>query len=183
MPAAALIFAPTIAGGTILSKKAKAKRAQAAANQWSNEFPLLDDYASMQASIARAQAQLKTLNSQEPKKVFSGHKKWKVQRDELSKWIGVMKSHLKDLKSGLDLASTNVAPAPTPAAIAQTPLPIPATEPVSADVMPASYVAQVENAVEEVAGNLATPTKKGTNWLLIGGLVIGAIVLVKAFKK
>jgi hypothetical protein len=183
MPAAALIFAPTVAGGALISKKAKAKKAQAAANQWSTQFPLVDDYASMEAMVDKANTQLKTLNANEPKKLFSGHAKWKIQRDELSKWIGVMKSHLKDLKTGLSMASTNVAPAPTPAAIAEAPLPIPAAEPVSADVMPANYVAEAESAVEGVVENLATPTKKGTNWLLIGGLVIGAFVLVKAFKK
>jgi hypothetical protein len=181
MPAAALIFAPTIAGGAIISKKAKAKRAQAAANKWSTQFPLVDDYDSMQAMILRASAQLKTLNSQNVRGRAS--KTLKAEIAELSKWIGVMKAHLKDVKSGLDLASTNVAQAPNPATIAQIPLPMPATEPVSSDVMPASYVAQAETAIGEAAGNLAAPTKKGTNWLLIGGLVIGAIVLVKVFKK
>ena len=180
MPAAALIFAPTVAGGAIISKKAKAKRAQAAANKWSTQFPLVDDYASMQAMILRASAQLKTLSAQNVRGRAS--KTLKAEIAELSKWIGVMKSHLKDLKSGLDLASTNVKAAPTPTAIAEAPLPMPAPEPVSTDVVPSSLVAAGEN-VAEAAENLAAPTKKGTNWLLIGGLVLGAFVLVKAFKK
>ena len=108
--------------------------------------------------------------------------KWRAEISELSKWIGVMKGHSKDLKTGLDMASTNVTTAPTPMEVAQTPLPIPAppqeTMP-SESALQAGAVAGAEQAGE----NLAAPTKKGTNWLLIGGVVVGAIVLFRLITK
>ncbi len=179
MPAAALIFAPTIAGGALLSKKAKAKRAQAASNKWSTQFPLVDDYASMQAMIDKANLQLKTLNAQK-----GGTKKFKAEKAELAKWLGVMKSHLKDLKVGLDMASTNVQVAPTPTAIAESPLPI-GQEATTNDSVASGVASGALAAVQSVASgeNLATDTKKGTNWLLIGGVVVGVVVLYKLFKK
>lgn len=185
MPAAALIFAPTAGALGILSKKAKAKRAQAAANKWSTQFPLLDDYASMQANIEKANLQLKTLNGQRPK---SGGvlKKWKAETAELSKWIGVMKGHLKDLKVGLDMASTNVQPAPAPASIALAPLPVEqAPTTVGQEAATTEGGVTTGDVAQNVANgqNLATTTKKTTNWLLIGGIAVGAIVLYRLLKK
>lgn len=41
------------------------------------------------------------------------------------------------------------------------------------------------DVAENVANgdNLATATKKPTNWLLIGGVVVGAVLLFRMFKK
>ena len=182
MPAPVLgaIFAPTVAGGLVLSKKAKAKRAQAAANKWSTQFPLVDDYASNQAMILKANEQLKVISASKPKGMTKA--KWRAEISELSKWIGVMKGHSKDLQTGLDMASTNVTTAPTPMEVAQTPLPIPATPQEAMPSESALQAGAIEGATQ-VGDNLAAPTKKGTNWLLIGGVVVGAIVLFRLIKK
>jgi hypothetical protein len=109
MPAPVAVFlAPTIGGAALLSKKKQARRAQAASNKWSTQFPLVDDYASQQAMISQAQLQLKTLQAQGSKS-----KQVRAEIAQLSKWIGVMKAQLKDLKTGLDMASTNMQKAPT----------------------------------------------------------------------
>jgi hypothetical protein len=92
-----------------------------------------------------------------------------------------MKSHLKDLKVGLDMASTNTQVAPTPTTIAETPLPIgqqPTSENAPSGVTSGDVAQGVANGE-----NLASDTKKGTNWLLIGGVVVGVVVLYKLFKK
>ena len=178
MPAPIAVFvAPALGGAALLSKKKQARRAQAASNKWSTQFPLVDDYASQQAMINQAQLQLKTLQAQGGKS-----KQVKAEIAQLSKWIGVMRAQLKDLKTGMDMASTNIQKAPTPTAIASAQLPV------------AQMAAPTENAptgvtsgdvAENVANgdNLASATKKPTNWLLIGGLVVGAVVLYRMFKK
>jgi hypothetical protein len=183
MPAAALIFAPTAAGVGILSKRAKARREQAAANKWSTAFPLVDDTASMDAMIEKAKLQLKTLNAQKPKKP---NKSYVEGVRQLSKWIGVMQAHRKDLKVGMSMASTNTQSAPTPAAIAQAPLPVGVAQtpsPVAPDASPAPLGEQAVAENMQNGDNLASDTKKPTNWLLIGGIVVGAIVLYKIVKR
>ena len=93
-----------------------------------------------------------------------------------------MTAQLKDLKTGRDMASTNIQKDPTPTAISSAQLPV------------AQMAAPTENAptgvstgdvAENVANgdNLASATKKPTNWLLIGGVVIGAVLLFRMFKK
>jgi len=110
MPAPIAVFvAPALGGAALLSKKKQARRAQAASNKWSTQFPLVDDYASQQAMINQAQLQLKTLQGQGMKS-----KQVKAEITQLSKWIGVMRAQLKDLKTGMDMASTNMQKAPTP---------------------------------------------------------------------
>ena len=52
MPAPIAVFvAPALGGAALLGKKKQARRAQAASNKWSTQFPLVDDYASQQAMI------------------------------------------------------------------------------------------------------------------------------------
>ena len=162
MPApVALFLAPTVGGAALLSKKKQARRAQAASNKWSTQFPLVDDYASQQAMINQAQLQLKTLQGQGGKS-----KQVKAEIAQLSKWIGVMKAQAKDLKTGMDMASTNIQKAPTP------------TDNAPTGVTTGDVAENVANG-----DNLATATKKPTNWLLIGGVVVGAVVLFRMFKK
>lgn len=178
MPAPIAVFvAPALGGATLLSKKKQARRAQAASNKWSTQFPLVDDYASQQAMISQAQLQLKTLQAQGSKS-----KQVKAEITQLSKWIGVMRAQLKDLKTGMDMASTNMQKAPTPTAIASAQLPVaqmaPATENAPTGVTSGDVAENVANG-----DNLASATKKPTNWLLIGGLVVGAVVLYRMFKK
>ena len=137
----------------------------------------MDDYASQQAMINQAQLQLKTLQGQGMKS-----KQVKAEITQLSKWIGVMRAQLKDLKTGMDMASTNMQKAPTPTAIASAQLPVaqmaPATENAPTGVTSGDVAENVANG-----DNLASATKKPTNWLLIGGLVVGAVFLYRMFKK
>jgi len=178
MPAPAAIFlAPTAGGVVLLSKKKQAKRAQAASNKWSTQFPLVDDFASQKAMLDKAQLQLKTLQAQGGKS-----KQVKAEIAQLSKWIGVMKAQAKDLKTGMDMASTNVQKAPSPNAISQSQLPV--TQ-VGSGVENAPTGVTTSDVAENVANgdNLATATKKPTNWLLIGALAVGSIVVFRMLKK
>lgn len=178
MPApVALFLAPTVGGAALLSKKKQARRAQAASNKWSTQFPLVDDFASQQAMINQAQLQLKTLQGQGGKS-----KQVKAEIAQLSKWIGVMKAQAKDLKSGMDMASTNLQKAPAPATIASAQLPVTQVG-TTTDNAPTGVT--TGDVAENVANgdNLATATKKPTNWLLIGGVVVGAVLLFRMFKK
>jgi len=178
MPAPAAIFlAPTAGGIAVISKRKQARRAQAASNKWSAQFPLVDDFASQQAMISKAQLQLKTLQAQGGKS-----KQVKAEISELSKWIGVMKSQLKDLKTGMDMASTNLQKAPSPKTIADSALPVGQVGTVT-DNAPTG-VSSTDVAQNVANGdNLATATKKPTNWLLIGALAVGAIVVFRMLKK
>lgn len=178
MPAPVAVFlAPTIGGAALVSKKKQARRAQAASNKWSTQFPLVDDYASQQAMINQAQLQLKTLQAQGGKS-----KQVKAEIAQLSKWIGVMRAQLKDLKTGMDMASTNIQKAPAPTAIASAQLPVTQVG-TTTDNAPTGV--STGDVAENVANgdNLASATKKPTNWLLIGGVVIGAVLLFRMFKK
>jgi len=178
MPAPVAVFlAPTAGGIALISKRKQARRAQAASNKWSTQFPLVDDFASQQAMINQAQLQLKTLQAQGGKS-----KQVKAEIAQLSKWIGVMKAQLKDLKTGLDMASTNIQKAPSPKAISESSLPVAqittGTDNIPTGVSSTDVAQNVANG-----GNLATATKKPTNWLLIGGVVVGVVLLFRMFKK
>lgn len=180
MPAAALFFAPTAGAAAILGKKKQARRAQAASNKWSTQFPLVDDYASQSAMINKAKLQLKTLQAQGGKS-----KQVKAEIAALSKWIAVMNSQLKDLKTGMDMASTNVQKAPAPDVIAQAALPVGVATPTVGETADSTTGVTSSDVAQNVAAgeNLAATTKKPTNWLLIGGVAVGAILLFRMLKK
>lgn len=178
MPAPAAIFlAPTAGGIAVVSKKKQARRAQAASNKWSTQFPLVDDFESQKAFINKAQLQLKTLQAQGGKS-----KQVKAEIAQLSKWIVVMKAQAKDLKTGLDMASTNLQKAPSPTSVAQSQLPV--TQVGTATQNAPTGVSSTDVAENVASGeNIAAATKKPTNWLLIGGLAIVAVLLFRKFKK
>jgi hypothetical protein len=172
MAVAAIFLAPT-AGLTVAAKKrAENRRRQAAANDFSKKYPLSDDAATMQSYIAQATTEVKNLNAQPA--TTAGAKRVKKRNVEmLNKWILVMKDHSKDLKAGISVATTQVAPVPPVSDLAtQTP-----ASAVMPDVLPPAPAAEGEPAVEGAA------PKKGTNWLLIGGAVVGVILLVNLLKK
>jgi hypothetical protein len=178
MPAPAAIFlAPAAGGVAVISKRKQARRAQAASNKWSTQFPLVDDYASQQAMINQAQLQLKTLQAQGGKS-----KQVRAEIAQLSKWIGVMKSQLKDLKTGMDMASTNLQKAPSPQMIAQAPLPVVQVGTVTDNAPTGVSLSDVAQNVAN-GDNLAAPTKKPINWLLIGGIAVAAILIFRTIKK
>lgn len=169
--------------GLGLSKRAENKRRQAAANEYSRKYPLTDDCPSMEASIQTAVVELRNLDKLRPKN--AGEKRVKNRNSAtLRSWLLVMREHLKDLTCGINVASTVVA-APAPVIATKEIVAPPA---IASDVLPVEQTikATEETVVDEVAGsqNLAAPTKKkGVNWLLIGGLAVGAVVIFKFMKK
>ena len=171
MPApAAIFFAPTAGAAVLASKRKQAKRAQAAANKWSGQFPLTDDRASMQQTLSAAELQLKTLRAQKPKGGINA-KTWKADEAELARWIGAIKGHIRGLKSGLDTSSTNV-PAPALSQPAQAPTAAPAPQ-------PAEQAPLTTEAIDKQSG--AAPNKP--NYLLYAGIAVGVILLARALKK
>ena len=181
MPAPAAVFlAPTAGGVALLNKKKQARRQQAAANKWSTQFPLVDNYASQQAMIDKANLQLRTLVGKSGK---GESKQARADRQQLSKWIGVMKAQAKDLKTGMDMASTNQGQAPTAAQIQNTALPVPPSPTRGADTSGAALSSQEVAQAEANGENIAADTKKPTNWLLIGGIAVGAILLFSMMRR
>lgn len=164
MPAPLLLVPTGI--GIAVSKKAENKRRQAASNEFSKRYPLLDDLASMESSLASAKLELKKLNSMAAN--TAGAKRVKARNsDLLNKWTLVMSGHIKDLKAGMNMASSQVAPVPAQATVA----PVVAQE---------EAPAPAQTAGQEIS---AEATKKGVNWLLIGGVALGAFVIYKMIKK
>jgi hypothetical protein len=164
MPAPLLIVPAGI--GIAVSKKAENKRRQAASNEFSKRYPLLDDLGSMESSLASAKLELKKLNSMAAN--TAGAKRVKARNtDLLNKWTLVMSSHIKDLKAGMNMASSQVAPVPAQATVA----PVVAQE---------EAPAPAQTAGEEIS---AEAPQKGVNWLLIGGVAVGAFLIYKLIKK
>jgi hypothetical protein len=165
MPAPIFLAVPT-GVGIAVSKKAENKRRQAASNEYSKKYPLVDDLSSMEASLSNARLELKNLNNMAAN--TAGAKRVKARNSyTLSKWTLVMSGHIKDLKAGMNMASSQVAPIPAQATVA----PVVAQEEASAPA---------QTAGEEIAGE--TP-KKAVNWLLIGGVAVGAFLIYKLIKK
>ena len=141
MPAPFLFIPAGI--GIAVSKKAENKRRQAASNEYSKKYPLVDDLSSMEASLSAAKLELKNFNNMATN--TAGAKRVKSRNtDLLNKWTLVMSSHIKDLKAGMNMASSQVAPIPSQKTVA----PVVAQEEASAPA---------QTAGEEIAGE--TPKK------------------------
>jgi hypothetical protein len=169
-----LVVAPV---PTIVARKAEQKRKQAAANQFSSKYPLTDSCDEMKQYISDAEKELKIINVS-PAQTAGAKRVRKRNMDALGSWITVMKNHLKDLTCGISVASSQPSTPVTTSTVqaVNTPVSAPATV---APVAPVEMVAPSENTQ-----NLAAPTReKGVNWLLIGGLAIGAFLLFKTLKK
>jgi hypothetical protein len=208
MPAPLLLIPTGIGIG--LSKRAENKRQQAAANEYSKKYPLVDDLGSMEASLATAQSELRNLNAMIAK--TAGAKRVKARNiGTLNKWVVIMGGHINDLKSGMNIASSQTTPAPVQPVSPPAPVPAPVQpvsapvpeQPVSASFPVQSIAAPVSvptvigggvvkpNVVSQAANVVSAPeqemlaptTKKGVNWLLIGGVAIGAFVIYKMIKK
>lgn len=168
MPAPFLLVPTGI--GIAVSKKAENKRIQAAANEFSKRYPLVDDLGSMESALAAAKLELKNLNNMAAN--TAGARRVKNRNTaQLTKWTLVMSGHIKDLKAGMNVASSQSAPTPAQAEVVAAVAPV---------------VAQQESApVAESAdgGMTAESTKKGVNWLLIGGVAIAAFAIYKLVKK
>ena len=84
-----------------------------------------------------------------------------------------MNGHIKDLKSGMNVASSeSVSPVVIPSSNKE--LPIPEKVPQGTENSP-----EATND-ENLSGS---NNKKGVNWFLIGGVAIGAFVIYKLIKK
>jgi len=168
MPAPFLLVPTGI--GVAVSKKAENKRKQAASNEFSKRYPLTDDLGAMEASLASAKLELKNLNNMPAS--TAGAKRVKNRNSTLlSKWTLVMSGHIKDLKAGMNVASSQSAPTPAQTEVVATVAPVVAQQ---------EAVAVAESAD---GGMTAESTKKGVNWLLIGGVALGAFVIYKLIKK
>jgi hypothetical protein len=163
MPAPIFLAVPT-GVGIAVSKKAENKRRQAASNEYSKKYPLLDDVSSMEASLSAARLELKNLNNMAAN--TAGAKRVKARNSStLSKWTLVMSSHIKDLKAGMNMASSQVYPAQ------------------KVEGEKSSELNPVAPPQEEVLDMVGENPKKGVNWLLIGGVAVGAFVIYKLIKK
>jgi hypothetical protein len=187
MPGPALIFAaPALGGGLALKKRAENRRKQAAANKYSQKYPLSDDLGTNSSTITAAQSELRGLNAS-PARTAGAKRVKNREISELSKWIGVLTAHGKDLKAGMAVAtSTSVVQVPSPAApavMAPTPTPIldgaaPGTAADNAAPAPEIGTTEGPNApTGEAEGG------KKTNWLLIAGVAVGAVLLLNFMKK
>ena len=162
MPAPFLFIPAGI--GIAVSKKAENKRRQAASNEYSKKYPLVDDLSSMEASLSAAKLELKNFNNMATN--TAGAKRVKSRNtDLLNKWTLVMSSHIKDLKAGMNMASSQVAPAQ------------------KVEGEKASELNPVTPPQEEISDMASEAPKKGVNWLLIGGVAVGAFLIYKLIKK
>jgi hypothetical protein len=155
-----------------ISKKAENKRKQAAANEYSKKYPLVDNIDSMESSLEAAKSELKNLKNMVAK--TAGAKRVKARNSfALTEWTSIMNGHIKDLKSGMNVASSeSVSPVVMPSSNKELPIP---------EKVPQG----TENSPEATNDkNLpGSDNKKGVNWFLIGGVAIGAFVIYKLIKK
>lgn len=164
MPAPFLFIPAGI--GIAVSKKAENKRRQAASNEFSKRYPLLDDLGSMESSLASAKLELKNFNNMSAN--TAGAKRVKARNtDLLNKWTLIMSGHIKDLKAGMNMASSQVAPVPSQKVEGEK----------ASELNP---VAPPQEEISDMAGE--TP-KKAVNWLLIGVVAVGAFLIYKLIKK
>jgi hypothetical protein len=170
---------PIVAGGGLaigLSKRASNRRKQAAANEYSKKYPLLDDVGAMDSSITAAVNELKNIDAV-PAKTAGAKRVKKRNSDTLRSWLLVMKEHAKDLSVGMNLATTQVTNSAGELPIKQDVLYSPPQ--FNKDALSNATVLNSNQSA-----NLAEGTqKKGVNWLLIGGFIVAGFIVYKIVKK
>lgn len=216
-------FAPLIpiAGGIILSKKAREKRAKkyssAELQQLQNDFPFADTSDGQLVVIQNIKARRSFWESELSKS------KAKKTKDRVKAYIKSVDEYLKDAndyldevlkseKEAADLAA-QAQPAPMQGGLpseqpspvqtipmTQVPLGQPLGEVISEEVtikngQPVKTIttttgtttlvgaAATDKKLAEQITGVAQPASKKTNWLLIGGVLVGALVLIKLMKK
>jgi hypothetical protein len=166
-----MAVAVLVGGGLGLSKRNENRRKQAASNTYSTKYPLLNECAPMEAAIESAKYELKIIDAA-PVNTSGAKRIKKRNSDTLKSWIGVMKAHLKDLTCGINVASTeSVAPIVMPQV---------------REILKPEKVLQTTESTTEATNdeNLPQPDdKKGINWLLIGGVLVGVFVIFKFMKN
>jgi len=174
MPAP-ILASPLILPGVVgiaASKKAENKRRQAAANEFSKKYPLVDDYAELSSSLDLAKKELQFIKNSKPKS--AGEKRVKARNTlMLTKWIDVMNGHAKDLRVGVNIASSQGSAPSATSAPASAPTAAPDMNTISEPVVGASEGKQTPEAAP----------KGKTNWMLIGGIALGVFVVYKLLKK
>jgi len=194
---------PYVVGGlsVALLKRKQNRQKQAAANAFSQKYPLLDDIGQMDASINAALLELKNIEAA-PAKTAAVRNAKKRNTSALKSWLLVMREHRKDLKSGINVATTQVTPMQGVVIGPESKLiPTATTVVMAEEVKPIQTVlpeVQQGSATQEPkdlsqintetdvknTGNLAAGTKeKGVNWLLIGGIAVAVYFGYKYFKK
>lgn len=165
-------------GALAISKRAKNRKKQAAANVYSQKYPLLDNYASMQSSISAAQADLATINAA-PAKTRPAKQTKKRNQQTLGSWISVMKAHLKDLQMGVQEATTQTVVESAQNAV---------VSPTSSSSV-ASEAASVTSPSSDSSGDMSVAEttspiqKKGVNWIWVGAGLVGAVIVYKLIVK
>jgi hypothetical protein len=166
-------FLPILAVPTgigIIAKRKQARKMQGARNAFSKKYPLLEDVSSMEASISNAEKELSAIK-RAPTKNAAARRAQGLSVSALSAWIITMKDQLRDLKAEISVATTSSSIVPT--------MPNTSAQPVQQAQVPIVAGTPIQNGE-----NLAAPTvKKGVNWLLIGGLVVGGYFVYKLMKK
>lgn len=176
------ILAP-LAVPVVVAKKRDNKRKQAASNVFSNKYPLLDDFKSMEASLAAALLELKNIRNSAANTASAQRVKSR-NTTALNKWIQIIKGHLNDLKSGMNVASSEsvvVGTAQQPAEQLPRPNRIPSSEVVS--MGSAAPVGAVEESSVLAESGIASTRKKGINLLVLGGVAVGVFLIYKLLKK
>lgn len=174
--------------------RAENKRRQALSNKYSQKYPLSDDANRMNILISQAQNEL--LNIRNTPISAAAAKRVKKREDELlSKWITTMQAHSRDLQSGLTVAVSETAAEVLPIREKPKELVIErATEakilekidsaaqtPISASQTGVAAVIAQEGGV--LGALPVEEQRKKINWLLLGGIAVGAILLYKFIKK
>jgi NADH dehydrogenase/NADH:ubiquinone oxidoreductase subunit G len=161
-----------------LSKRAENRRRQAAANEYSKKYPLLDNASAMQQSIDAALIELKTIDAT-PANTAGAKRVKKRNSATLRSWMLTMKEHMKDLQSGMAIATTqqsgNIAVMPELKALDVSRL-----SDTEKTVLPMEQTGTMTSETTNLAENTQ---KKGVNWLLIGGVAVALIVVYKLVKK
>lgn len=205
-----LPFIPIAAGGATIaaiSKRKEARRRAAASNEFSRKYPLSDDPAEMAKLVAAAELELKTF-----KGLPAGNKAQRRVKtrnvETLQSWVNVMKEHNKDLMATNNpgtfmTAITEKIVAPGQPSTVQATLTQSSGDyappsgysapPTDRTVLPSSPslssgMNSTPDAGESAGGgqeeqSLAAGTKKGVNWLLIGGVAIVGFIAYRMIKK
>lgn len=136
----------------------------------------------MEASLAAAQLELKNIRNSAAN--TAGAQRVKSRNTTaLNKWIQIIKGHLNDLKSGMNVASSESVVVGTAQQPAEQ-LPrnrIPSSEVVS--MGSAAPVGAVEESSVLAESGIASTRKKGINLLVLGGVAVGVFLIYKLLKK